>query len=319
MFNRILAPLDGSSLAESVLPHLISLAKAYRAQVILVQVLEETTGSAEGLVDPLQWEMIKTEAEAYLNDISTELKECGVKNVQTAFLEGEPAQRIVEFIRANEIDLVVLSSHGKTGLSRWNVSSVVRKVVQRANRSTMIVRAYRISERKETNQVRYERIMVPLDGSQRAEYALTTALTLTRFHEAQLIIGHVVGRPEIPRQLPLTDEDMQLIDQLVERVKDISMGYLDQLHGRLSMEFDHKLCVNDDVSATLHAMVEEAEADLVVLCAHGYSGKAKWPYGSVTTSFIEYGTTPLLMVQDLDPGEVEPTAAEKTAEETKGH
>lgn len=319
MFNRILAPLDGSPLAESVLPHLISLAEAYHAQVILLQVLESPAGSSQELVDPLDWKMRKSEAEAYLDDVSKTLQRTGIKEIQTELLEGEPAQRIVEYIQANGVDLVVLSSHGKTGLSRWNVSSVVRKVVQRCNRSTMIVRAYKTTVLEDRNRVRYKRIMVPLDGSQRAEYALNTALTLTRFHEAKLMIGHVVAQPELPYQVSLASEDRDLLDHLFDRVKDVSTKYLDQLHARLSMEFEHIWCVNDDVAATLHTMVAEENVDLVVLCAHGHSGKAKWPYGSVTTSFIEYGTTPLLMVQDLEPNEVEPTAAERTAQESKGH
>ena len=59
--------------------------------------------------------------------------------------------------------------------------------------------------------------------------------------------------------------------------------------------------------------------DLVVISAHGYSGNAKWPYGSLTTSFIEYGTTPLLIVQDLAPGEVALSEAQAAAREVKGH
>jgi len=59
--------------------------------------------------------------------------------------------------------------------------------------------------------------------------------------------------------------------------------------------------------------------DLVLLGAHGYSGQRKWPYGSITTSFIEYGSMPLLIVQDLDPEEIELTQAEKAAAEEKGH
>lgn len=319
MFNRILAPLDGSSLAECVLPHLVSLAGAYDAQVILAQVLENPAGTASEPVDPLRWELRKAEAEAYLGDACARLEEAGAQGVTTVLLEGQPAQRIVEFIRFNDVDLVVLSSHGMTGLSRWNISSVVRKVVQLAHCSTMIVRAYKTTESEPVVGVRYKRLLVPVDGSQRAEYALPPALTLTRFHEAHLILGHVVGRPEMPNQLPLTDEDRDLQERLVERVQEVSTKYLDQLTSRLPVEFQAQLRVSDDIPATLHEMVAKEDVDLVVICAHGYSGKTKWPFGSVTTNFIEYGTTPLLMVQDLHAGQVEPTEAEQAAEESKGH
>lgn len=319
MFERILAPLDGSSLAECVLPHLVSMATTYDARVSLVQVLECSEEAAGKPVDPLDWEMYKAEAEAYLDDVKARLEEAGVHKVRTVLLEGRPAQRLLEFVEEQKVDLILLSSHGKAGLSRWSVNSVVRKIVQRANRSAMIVRGYKAAEMEALAAARYERLLVPLDGSQRAECALSPAVTLTRAHGAELLVGHVVIRPEIPRQLPLTDEDRALIDRFVERSKELSAGYLDQLHGRLSLEFEAKLRVDEDVAAALHEMVDEESADLVVLCAHGYSGKTKWPFGSVTTSFIEYGTTPLLMVQDLDPEDIEPTEAEKAAEESKGH
>ncbi|MFL7869339.1 MAG: universal stress protein, partial [Anaerolineales bacterium] len=130
MFNRILAPLDGAALSECVLPHLISLSRVFNAQVTLVQVLDCPTGTSTKPVDPLDWEIKKAEAESYLDNISAQLKKSGLDKVTTALLEGQPAQRLIEYIQSEDFDLVVLSSHGGTGLSQWNVSSVVRKVVQ---------------------------------------------------------------------------------------------------------------------------------------------------------------------------------------------
>lgn len=319
MFERILAPLDGSSLAECVLPHVVALAKAYRAQVILVQVLESSEATGSEPVDPVIWELSRAEAEAYLSDVRARLEEAGVDRIATELLEGRAAQRLVAYIGNSKADLIVLSSHGKAGLSRWNVSSVVRKIVQRANRSTMIVRAYNALEGDALHGAHYERLLVALDGSQRAECALSTAVTLARFHGAQLLVGHVVDRPEMPRKVPLSEEDQALIDRYVERRKQVSAEYMEQLRTRLAIDFEVKLQVNEDAAAALHTMVKEEGVDLVVLCAHGYTGQTKWPFGSVTTSFIEYGTTPLLMAQDLAPEEVELTEAEKAAGETKGH
>lgn len=69
----------------------------------------------------------------------------------------------------------------------------------------------------------------------------------------------------------------------------------------------------------LRDLVEQADVDLVVLSAHGYSGWTEWPYGSVIVSFIGCGTAPLLIVQNLSPDEVERTGAEMCAKEHKGH
>jgi hypothetical protein len=68
----------------------------------------------------------------------------------------------------------------------------------------------------------------------------------------------------------------------------------------------------------LHSTVEQEKVDLVVLCAHGYSGETRWPYGTTAVNFIGYGTTPLLIVQDLSPEQVERTG-EGVVSERKGH
>ena len=319
MYQKVLAPLDGSQLAECVLPHLISLSKAFGSEVILVNVMESPTGIHDEPVDPLVWEMEKVEAGAYLNEIRSRLEDSGVERVSIKVLGGRPAQSIVDYIENNQIDLVVLGSHGETGLSRWNVSSVVRKVVQGAKRSTMIVPAYKANDKTPLKGADYKKVFVPLDGSQRAEYALSISVSISRYHQAELVIGHIIEKPELPYRGPLSDEDRKMVEQFVSRSKELSNQYLDVLKTRLAADYRTVLQVDEDIAEALHSMVEEENINLVILCAHGYSGKAAWPYGSITMSFIEYGTKPLLIVQDLEPEELIPTEAEMIAKETKGH
>jgi nucleotide-binding universal stress UspA family protein len=318
MFKQLLAPLDGSAIAECTLPHLVALAHAYEARVTLVNVLESSETALGGQpVNPLEWELSRAEAQAYLDKVGQRLREEAQIEAEQVLLEGQAAQRICEYAHDNEVDLIVISSHGRSGLSRWNVSSVVRKIVQRAHRSVMIVRAYSAGE-QEVAGLRYGRLLAPLDGSKRAEAVLSAAVTLARFHEAQLLLGHVVVQPEMPCQVLVTEDDETLVKRFVARNREIIAQYMEQLRDRLAYAFEPRLLTSDNIAVALHNLVEEAEVDLVLLCAHGYSGKTKWPYGSITTSFIEYGSTPLLVVQDLSPQEVEPTKAETAAVETKG-
>jgi hypothetical protein len=126
----------------------------------------------------------------------------------------------------------------------------------------------------------------------------------------------------MPRRTPLTQEDIKLIDQFTQRCEVGATRYFDQLKPRLSSEeIDVRtlMVVSDNVAGTLHEIAEEENVDLVVLSAHGYSGTAKWPYGSAAISFIAYGTTPLLIIQDISPNEIELTQAEEAARERKGH
>jgi nucleotide-binding universal stress UspA family protein len=72
------------------------------------------------------------------------------------------------------------------------------------------------------------------------------------------------------------------------------------------------------VVSSLHTQVEQEQADLLILSAHGYGGETRWPYGSVVISFIAYGTTPLLVLQDLPQERIEPSPAEIAAKERGG-
>ena len=117
MFKRILVPLDGSSLAECVLPHIIAFAKVFDAEVTLLQALEPPRNSAIArAIDPVEWELVKAEADAYLNEATDRLKNYGLK-VKSCLEEGQAAERMIEFAHQNNIDLIVLSSHGRSGLS----------------------------------------------------------------------------------------------------------------------------------------------------------------------------------------------------------
>jgi nucleotide-binding universal stress UspA family protein len=318
MFEHILVPLDGSPLAESVLPHTVALAQTFGARVTLLQAVER--GRATGLnraIDPLNWHIRKAEAEAYLDEVAARLQAVDLRT-DKVLLEGLAAERIIEFAHEQDVSLILLSSHGQSGLSEWNINSVVQKVILRAYMPVLIVRAYQPAISDLTG-LRYRRLLVPLDGSQRAECALPLASTLARFYDSQLLLAHVVSRPEVPRRAPLTQEEIELVDRLTELNRREAVKYLEDLRSRLLSDAQIRLLISEDAAAALHELVVQENVDLVLLSAHGYTGEAKWPYGSVALNFIAYGTTPLLIMQDLPKEELERTQAEISAREHKGH
>jgi nucleotide-binding universal stress UspA family protein len=318
MFKHILVPLDGSSLAECVLPHVITVAQAFNARVTLLRVFEQPSGSAlSQAIDPLEWHLVKTEAEAYLNEVVAHLQGFGLK-VQGTLKEGNAAKHIIEFAHQQELDLIILSSHGQSGLSGWNISSVVQKIILRTCTSTLIVRAYQ-SPPKDPASFGYKHLLVPLDGSQRAENALSPAMILARFYGSQLLLAHLVCKPEMLSRTPLTPAETNLVNQITERNRQEATRYLEQICSQSMARVDLRLHISEGNIGELHKLVELKDVDLVVLSAHGQSGNTKWPYGSVTLSFIVYGTTPLLIVQDLSRKELQKTTAELIAREKKGH
>jgi nucleotide-binding universal stress UspA family protein len=317
MFKRILVPLDGSSLAECVLPHIAALVKSGDPEVTLLRVLDPL-GAADApmSVDPLEWQIRKAEADNYLKALSLQLSDAGIQN-DTITMEGKAAEAVIEYAHDNKIDLILMSSHGRSGISGWNVSSVVQKIILRVRTSVMIVRAYQPVEEK-VDTLRYQKVMVPLDGSSRAEFVLPFVSRLVRVHQSEVLVMHIVRQPEMPRRTPLAQEDIDLLNRLVERNMQEAERYLTDLSGRVEANIQTRLVVSENVISTLHSLVEKEQGDLVILSAHGYSGDTRWPYGSVVISFIAYGRTPLLVLQDLPSERIEPTTAEIASKEQGG-
>lgn len=134
MFNRILVPLDGSTLAERAIPHAEQFARIFGSSIFLLQVLDPTSFHENpNPVDPLSWQIRKAEADMYMDGIAARIREDLSENaieasdteenkihVEYAVREGKAAENIVNFAHAENIDLLVISTHGSGGLSRWN-------------------------------------------------------------------------------------------------------------------------------------------------------------------------------------------------------
>jgi len=311
MFDNILVPLDRSDLAECVLPHAVAVARAFQSQVTLLTVLERGTRLDYTYgVDPLAWRIRKAEAESYLRNLSDQLQKTGLP-LERRTLEGDAAEQIIDFAHSNGVNLIILSSHGQSGLTGWNVGSVVQKIVMRARTSIMIVRAYQ-RRSADLAALRYQRLLVPMDGSHRAEWVWPLATTLARAEGAEILLAHVVKPPEMPRRLPPTAEDTELADRVVKRNQEEARRYVDELRSWMPTSVSVRGCVlvGDHVPATLHQLADEEGVGLVVLSAHGYSGGTRFLYGGVVMSFIIYGSTPVLIVQDVPVDEIQPNPAE---------
>lgn len=321
MFRNILVPLDGSTLAECVLPHAISLSTALEAHTIFLHVLERPrdTGSLQP-IDPLRWVLKKHEAEGYLKRLAIRFKEAGL-DAEYMLQEGPPAEVIINQSHLADVDLIILSTHGSSGLSGWNVSSVVQKTILRANKSILLVRAYQPTD-EDVEMAHYRRIFVGLDASARAELVLPIAVRLAQHYKASLTLGSVVQKPDLVSRLPLSDEDALMIEQVAERNQKATSQYLEQVRLQFSptgIEIKTRIETSTNILSSLHNMVEEEKADLVMLVAHGRSADGRWPFGSVTTSFIAYGSTSLFIMQDLSDSDIQQTMAEQAMLKSRGN
>ena len=142
MYKRILLPLDGSATSEQALPHAIAQAKQFGALLILLRVLEplpHVRGMSVGDIATIKQQTTEW-AQEYLGQLVTNAQDEGIA-AQAAVVEGQPNVTILQFAEKNQVDLIVISSRGLSGLSRWLMGSVADRVVRGATVPVLLVRA----------------------------------------------------------------------------------------------------------------------------------------------------------------------------------
>ena len=145
MYRRIMVPLDGSELAECALPHMEAIARGCQTvDVILLRVVEPVNLPGDYIISQTDRERIEKKhrsvAEDHLEQLTSRLKDRGI-NVQSEVVAGKVAESIVTYAENNEVDLIIMATHGRSGISRWSLGSVADRVVRLACVPVLMVRA----------------------------------------------------------------------------------------------------------------------------------------------------------------------------------
>lgn len=141
MYKKILVTLDGSPLAEKVLPHARQIAQKFGAELILLHVVRwpPISKSLEASQITEDQELAAREAESYLESVQEGLTAAGV-TVRYAIVKGQPAAEIVDYAELEKVDLIAMSTHGRSGLSRWVLGSVAERVLRAAPCPVLLIR-----------------------------------------------------------------------------------------------------------------------------------------------------------------------------------
>lgn len=296
--HHLLVCLDRSSGAESVLPHVLGIAKTFQSDVTLLHVMERSRGDHDHspMSDVLGWEIARREAEIYLERIQRQTARALGRPVGIQLEQGEPAERIADVAREIGADLIVLSRHGGGSTTGSHLGSTAQHVLALAPGSVFIVHSFAADP-----DGLPKRLLVPLDGSLRAESVLPTAARVSRAYDAELLLVHVVLEP-LPTLVLHAPEDRALAHQLALQLEAAGNRYLEQLRDRLTHEHPrvrtHVMRHSNERQALLEVS-ERERADLIVLSAHGSACDPMHSYGSVTTDLLTHSQLPLLVLQDL--------------------
>ncbi len=288
MFNKILVPLDGSKLAEQAFPYVVELARAFGSKVVLVGVCESEE-TEDGQACRLY---IKNEAKQLRKSMKS-----STASVRTVVLMGKPAQKILDYAEQNNISLIIISTHGRSGIAPWSLGSTLQKVLHRVDIPLIIVRAKEPPEGPARGGL-FSRVLMPLDGSERGEAALPYVVELTRQLESEVILLQVIepGRHVHTMRglehIPFKDRDM-------DSMKTTAQNYLDGVKARL---VGTKATIRSEVRIgdSFHEIMKltsETDCRLIAMASHGHSGIEAWVHGSVTYKVLQASNIPLLVVR----------------------
>jgi nucleotide-binding universal stress UspA family protein len=292
--NKILVPLDGSRLAERALDPAVILARATGAELHLMRVtapLIRHVGSER--YEQLALTLNENEAKMYLSDELSRLSEAGVV-LSAHTTVGPIADEIITFSQQHRIDLIIMSSHGRSGPGRWVFGSIAEKVLRQATCATLVIRA-----RAEVEPFSQKRILVPLDGSTLAERALAPAFTIASAVGASVVLLRVVGPGHIPviaGQPELEGESVRL--PLPAELEDEAHDYLRQVAGNLDgyrVPIETQTALGP-VAGTIIDFAAERGVDLIAISSHGRSGISRWVLGSVAEKVLHGASCATLVV-----------------------
>jgi len=300
MAAQILVPLDGSALAEQALPCAVTLARGLPADMVLFRAVSIPVDLDEILKDvprnvEAQMEQLEAVASDYLDHVASRLREIPVE-VRAVVKWGPAAEAIVDYAAQMDVQKIVMSTHGYSGISRWRHGSVAERVLQSASAPVILIHA---GEKKpgDAQEARTcQRILVPLDGSPVAEQVLPAATSVAQGLDAEMVIfrvpiAHVAGAFAVEWYMPL--------EGTLETANQIAKDYLNRMAEHMRAR-GIRVTTAMQMGAVANAIIEYAEAnqiDLIAMCTHGRTGLARWTLGSVADRVLRASHIPLLLVR----------------------
>ena len=264
MFTRIMIPLDGSPLAESALPIAKTIALATHANVHLVSVPEDELTVSQRIVG-YTWigatqrrEHIREERRAYLAELKRQFSADNIET-HTKLLDGDVATALIDYANSLEVDLVVMCTHGRTGVMRWALGSIAERVARQLNRPLLLVR----------ERLTVDHILVTLDGSFTAQSILQPATYLRSLFDASMTLLYVrdIHRP------PYLAHPETYLEDVVAKWDDEAQAVRFQIRDGVPAE-------------TIVDTGVKHSADLICIATHGLH-TTRWNHGSVTARVLQ--------------------------------
>lgn len=287
MYDSILLPVDGSEHTAKIVHHAAELAQWTEAKIQVVFVADTTRDSLT-VVDGNVVDALEREGEPIVSDVASELDSLGVEH-GTDIVQGSPAPTIVDYAERYDYDLIVLPTHGRTGISRYLLGSVTEKVVRLSDVPVLTARM----QSDEQLTFPYENILVATDGSPASNAAAKHGLALAAALDATVHVLSVVDDtslgPDV-RSVLSTDELERPAIEAVEGV-DAEAGAYELPDVRTNVE-------HGSPAAVIREYIETSDIHAVVMGSSGRRGVDRILLGSVAEKTVRSAPVPVITVHE---------------------
>lgn len=295
----IIVPLDGSDLAETALPYAAALAEALQTHLVLVTAWEGTESELGTTFPSMAMEIEKSATNyftMYLDGIRARFGRAD--QTRTMVRPGEAAEEILKAIDETGARMLVIATHGRSGVGRWVYGSTAGRLL-RASHVPVVAVGPNVRPRS-TEGVAIKHLMVPLDGSPLSEEALPVAQVMAKALGARLNLVRSVRWAVQAYPYSLPDAYVPQIDEEMEAG---AKAYLRRMEEGLKGKVDvDAFVVRGAVADGLMDVVEKQAVDLVVMTTHARTGIARAALGSTADRMLQ-GLAPVMLVR---PEVVEP-------------
>ena len=289
MTAQILVPLDGSRLAEQALSCATRLGQVLPAELVLFRAVSTPHNGRSALHkdDPEAKASVGdlvAKANDYLQGIVQSLRDT-TPDVRCAVRQGPAAKAIADYVGEVDIQQIVMATHGYSGLKRLTHGSVAEHVLQNATVPVLMVRGCNLDQAGTREPITCRRVLVPLDGSKRAEQILPPVSRMAKPLGCEMILFQVVP-------VFMFETSSQAAERMVKK-------YLNQVADRLT-EQGIKASVATGTGMVAESIVRFAatnQVDLIAMSTHGRTGISRWALGSAAAQVLHAGQTPVLLTR----------------------
>ncbi|RKD88970.1 universal stress protein [Halopiger aswanensis] len=286
MYDQILFPTDGSQGASVVFDHVLDIAAEHGATVHVLNVADPALvfQPQKDLLDALE-----QEGEAFVRDAADRARKRGVETV-TEVQKGEPYSTIVDYAASQDVDLVVMPTHGRRGLERFLLGSTTERVLRRSDVPVLTIRP----DDDGTITYPYQTVLAPTDGSTCAQEAIETAADVTTATRATLHLLTVVDIASLGIDVR-SDIQVAQLEEAADAILDDATAVAETAGVEPAAE---TVEYGPSIHEGILSYIEDHDVDLVVVGTHGRTGFDRYVLGSVTEYLVRTSPIPVLTVRE---------------------